>query len=52
MTPTAKDWAVIALIMLATFSAVFTLTVSSSTRKPDFNRCPLCNSNQNLVIEL
>ena len=52
MTPTAKDWAVIALIMLATFAAVFALSVSSSTRKPDFNRCPLCNSNQNLVIEL
>jgi hypothetical protein len=52
MTPTAKDWVIIALIMLATFSAVFALAVSSSTRKPDFNRCPLCNSNQNLIIEL
>jgi hypothetical protein len=52
MTPTAKDWVIIAFIMLATFSAVFALAISSSARKPDFSLCPLCNSNQNLVIEL
>jgi hypothetical protein len=52
MTPTAKDWGIIAFIMLTTFAAVFALAISSSARKPDFSLCPLCNSNQNLVIEL